>query len=157
MVEASASIEISSAKEGVWALIKPASTAKYFHSSLLHGFRVPGTPEGLGEMQCFIFKVGDREKVSVIEIVEYVHQELAVIRELVTDDPAARSFFKLTSCVGGTTYECTDRFTISAEQVEHKAQIIEHRRNHILDHLALTKDLVENGWQKETPPDLTQN
>jgi uncharacterized protein YjeT (DUF2065 family) len=65
--------------ETVWTLIKPAEKAPLIEPTIRRGYRVPGTPEGLGEQQAFEYLDGN---VSMIEVVEYQHAHRAVIRQV---------------------------------------------------------------------------
>ena len=51
-----------------WALIQPAECAPLLSSTTARGFKVPGTPDGVGEQQCFIDLEGN---ASVIEVIHY--------------------------------------------------------------------------------------
>jgi hypothetical protein len=65
--------------ETVWALIKPAEKAPLIDPNIRRGYRVQGSPEGLGEQQAFEHFDGS---ISMIEVVAYQHARRAVIRQL---------------------------------------------------------------------------
>src|SRR3954463_12080380 len=52
----------------VWALIYPAECAPLLSSTTSRGFKVPGTPDGLGEQQCLIDLDGNP---SIIEVIHF--------------------------------------------------------------------------------------
>src|SRR5690606_14736564 len=59
--------------------IKPAEKAPLLDPTIRRGYRVPGTPEGLGEQQAFEHLDGS---ITMIEVVEYQHARRAVIRSV---------------------------------------------------------------------------
>jgi hypothetical protein len=52
----------------VWALIQPAECAPLLSSTTARGFKVPGTPDGVGEQQCFIDLEGNATIIEVTHI-----------------------------------------------------------------------------------------
>jgi len=74
----SASAEYAHAPAVVWALIRPAEVAIPVDGAT-QAFKVPGTPDGEGERQCFISADG---QVSVIEVVKEVPFRLAVTKTI---------------------------------------------------------------------------
>lgn len=69
----------------VWALITPAENAVTLSpTTIARAFRVPGTPEGVGEQQCFL---GHDGSATVIEVVEYVGGRRAVTRTVSPPEP----------------------------------------------------------------------
>jgi hypothetical protein len=74
----SASAEYAHAPASVWELIRPAEVAIPIEGAA-QAFKVPGTPDGEGERQCFIAADG---QVSVIEVVKEVPFRLAVTRTI---------------------------------------------------------------------------
>src|SRR4051794_35604857 len=67
-VSESASVLGRSASE-VWAFVRPAESAVLTEEDVVRAFTVPGTGPGVGEQQCFIRSVGDREEVHIMTIV----------------------------------------------------------------------------------------
>lgn len=65
--------------ETVWDLIKPAEKAPLLDPSIRRGYRVPGTPDGLGEQQALERLDGS---TVIIEVIEYEHGRLAVTRQV---------------------------------------------------------------------------
>jgi len=62
----------------VWALIAPAEHAVLLApETVARSFRVPGTPGGLGEQQCFVDLEGN---TSIHEVIEYSDARRAVTR-----------------------------------------------------------------------------
>jgi hypothetical protein len=71
--------------EEVWALIHPAENGPVlFPRQIAQGFKVPGTPDGVGEQQCFIDVAGNK---SILEVIEYDEGRRAVTRTLSPPDP----------------------------------------------------------------------
>jgi hypothetical protein len=56
----------------VWSLVMPAENGPLFNPQISRGFRVPGTPSGLGEQQCSMHVDGT---TSILEVVEYHETE----------------------------------------------------------------------------------
>lgn len=75
---ASATAEYEHTPETVWELIRPAQVAVLIEGAA-QAFKVPGTPDGEGERQCFISGDG---QVSCIEIVKEVPFRSAVTRSI---------------------------------------------------------------------------
>lgn len=73
---ASATAEYRHTPAAVWELIRPAEAAMLIDGAA-QAFKVPGTPDGEGERQCFISADGG---VSVIEVVSEVPGRSAVTR-----------------------------------------------------------------------------
>jgi len=65
--------------EQVWALIYPAENAALLSPNIARGYRVPGTPSGVGEQQAFIDAGGN---TSVIEVLEQLDARRAVIKTI---------------------------------------------------------------------------
>ncbi len=63
----------------VWDLIEPAENAHLVDPTIVRGFRVPGTPDGLGEQQAFERADG---LTVMIEIIEYRPRRRAVTRQV---------------------------------------------------------------------------
>ncbi len=63
-------VKLRQSPEVVWALIAAAEHAVVLTpESVARGFRVPGTPAGLGEQQCLVDLDGN---TSIHEVVEYL-------------------------------------------------------------------------------------
>ena len=78
-------VKLRQAPEQVWALIAPAEHAVVLTpETVARGFRVPGTPAGLGEQQCFVDLEGS---TSIHEVVEYVELRRAVTRMISPPTP----------------------------------------------------------------------
>lgn len=75
---ASATAEYKHAPERVWELIRPAQVAVLIEGAA-QAFKVPETPDGEGERQCFISEDG---QVSCIEVVKEVPFRSAVTRSI---------------------------------------------------------------------------
>jgi hypothetical protein len=67
--------DICAPAEAVWALIVPAENAPMLEPTTVRGYAVPGTPDGVGQRQAFEYADGTSTE---IEVVEYVHNRLAV-------------------------------------------------------------------------------
>lgn len=63
----------------VWDLIEPAEKAPLLDPSYIRGYRVPGTPDGVGCRQAFELADGG---TSVIEVIEYQPGRLATTRQV---------------------------------------------------------------------------
>ena len=70
----------------VWRLSLPAEHGVVLSpESVARGFRVPGTPEGLGEQQCFVGLDGN---TSIHEVMAYAEARYAVTRMISPPSPA---------------------------------------------------------------------
>ncbi|HEX8082095.1 MAG TPA: SRPBCC family protein [Jatrophihabitans sp.] len=68
----------------VWALLHPAESAPLINPDIVKGYRVPGTPDGVGEQQAFIDTAGN---TTVIEVIEYSHGQRATTRQVSPKPP----------------------------------------------------------------------
>ncbi|MHA7191889.1 SRPBCC family protein [Arthrobacter sp. MDT2-16] len=93
-------------------MIKPAEAAMFLEPTVVNAFQVTGTPEGVGEMQGFISHREGQEHVHLIEIVEEIPEQLAVIRHVGSNDPAARTTYRLTPDSTGTSLEFEQALTV---------------------------------------------
>lgn len=117
----------------MWALIRPAEAALFLDPSIVRAFHVPGTPNGVGEMQGFIASRDGAEHVQLIEVVEEVPEEQAVVRYVASNDPTARTSYRLTADATGTILEYEHVFTVPGVHVK---SIQAFRGQH--DHAAIT-------------------
>lgn len=65
--------------EKVWGLIEPAEYAPLLEPKIAYGYRVPGTPRGVGERQAM---EGHDGATTIVEVVEHVPNRRAVSRLL---------------------------------------------------------------------------
>lgn len=94
----SATAEYGHAPAIVWELIRPAEAAILIDGAA-HAFKVPGTPDGEGERQCFISADG---RVSVIEVVSEVPGRSAVTRAVCSPDhPVVETTYTLAPIAAG--------------------------------------------------------
>lgn len=75
-------------------LIKPAEAATFLEPTIIRAFRVPGAAEGVGELQGFISHREGLEHVHLIEIVEGIAEQLAVIEHVGSNDSAAKTTYR---------------------------------------------------------------
>ncbi|MFE4198381.1 SRPBCC domain-containing protein [Paenarthrobacter sp. NPDC056912] len=89
----------------VWALIRPAEAALYFgDGDVIEASKVPGTPDGPGEQQRFVYRNGF---VSVIEVVSEIPEHSAVTQRI---EPPGDASFRTTYLLEPTAGGC--RFTM---------------------------------------------
>ena len=150
--EVSASRDINAPREEVWALIKPAENALLFEPRLTRAFHIPGTPEGVGGMQGFIYRHEGREHLTALEILDEVSEEYTVTRPIGRDDDSARTSYYLTDTPKGTRLELRQTFTVPRLQRVNAADFqAEYRAaaTVILERIGL---LIENGWKRRQTP-----
>lgn len=70
-------IRLRHPQEKVWSLIHPAEHAPLLAPDVTRGYRVPGTPEGVGEQQAL---VGLDGVTQVVEVIECTPARRAVIK-----------------------------------------------------------------------------
>lgn len=83
----------------VWSLIRPAENAVLL-SDALRAFKVPGTPSGVGEQQCFIGRDGS---VSIIEVIGEEGPWWATTRPIAASEMNSRSTYRLEPTSSGCT------------------------------------------------------
>jgi hypothetical protein len=144
IIEVLASVDIGASRQSVWALIKPAENGPLLSPHIVRGFHVPGTPEGVGELQGFITVHDGRKHFVGIEIVAEVPEQLAVTRVLGTLDDASRSTYALSDIPGGCRLEQRERFTVPPG-VDRAA--LERHHQGVVDLLVQrVKDVAEGPW-----------
>lgn len=143
VIDVVASIDLAAAPGEVWALIKPAETATLLDPHVVKAFRVPGTPEGVGEMQGYVSHRDGREHVHLVEVVEEVPERWALIRIVGGQDEAARTGYRLTEVPGGTRLEQLLSVTVPASQLNAVNQIRKQYLAAAQAFLARIKVLVE--------------
>lgn len=148
VVRVSQSTHISASPAEVWALIRPAEAALFLDPSIVRAFHVPGTPNGVGEMQGFIASRDGAEHVQLIEVVEEVPESHAVVRSVGTNDPMARTSYRLTANASGTTLKYEHASTVPGVHIR---SIPALRRQH--DHAAITfLSRVKYILEEDLPP-----
>lgn len=83
----------------VWSLIRPAESATFL-SDAQRAFTVPGTPQGVGEQQCFI---GWDGSVSIIEVIGEESPWWATTRPIAQDASNRRTTYRLEPTATGCT------------------------------------------------------
>lgn len=68
----------------VWAVLYPAESASLINPDIVKGYRVPGTPKGIGEQQAFVDTAGN---TTVIEVIEYLPGQKAITRQVSPKPP----------------------------------------------------------------------
>lgn len=95
---ASAAKEYKHAPATVWALIRPAEAAILLEGAA-RAFKVPGTPDGEGELQCFISAEG---QVSAIEVMSEDPGRSAVTRSVCSSEqPSVKTTYSLENITAG--------------------------------------------------------
>lgn len=143
VIDVAAAIDLTATPAEVWALIKPPETAMLLDPQVIKAFRVPGTPEGIGEMQGYISHRDGREQVHLVEVVEEVPERWALIRIVGGTDEAARTGYRLTQIPGGTRLEQLLSVTVPASQLKVINQIRQQYLAAAQAYLARIKVLVE--------------
>lgn len=140
----SAAAEYGHAPEAVWELIRPAEAAILLDGAA-QAFKVPGTPDGEGERQCFISADG---RVSVIEVVSEVPGRSAATRAVCSPDhPSAKTTYTLVPVTAGCrlTMETLIEFPVPMTAVQQQA-VRAHDRSFVekVGHL-LDRQSVQEG------------
>lgn len=88
--------------EDVWNVIKPAEQAPLLDPSIRLGYRIPGTPHGIGEQQAFERHDGS---VVTIEVIEYTEFRRAVTEQVSPrSTEQSRTIETVEPVDGGCTY-----------------------------------------------------
>ena len=126
------SVMLRHSPEVIWSLIHPPENAPLLNPDCQKGYRVPGTPVGLGEQQAF---VDLRGKTSVIEVVEVVEFRRAMTRTISSDSPVeGTSLTSIDPVSGGCIFSLTHEYEIPPRTAYSAAQIAEIRQG-ITDYL----------------------
>ena len=122
----SASAAIHASPDQVWDLIKPVEKGPLISPEVVCGFRAPDM-EGRGEIQVFISVRGGVEHISAVEVMEEIPQQMAIVRTLGDEDPAARLRYSISAGDAGTTLlDVGQYFTLPAEESENLARYEQH-------------------------------
>lgn len=87
--------------DAIWALIEPAENAPMLDDDIRRGYRVPGTPDGVGQQQAFERHDGF---TIIIEVVEYQQGRRAVTRQVSPPDDTLRLVQSVAPVDGGCEY-----------------------------------------------------
>lgn len=140
--------------EAVWALIAPAELAPLLDPNIRVGYRVPGTPDGLGERQALEHHDGT---TTIIEVIEYEPERRAVTR---TVQPrfleTVRSIQSVEPHGGGCRY--TSAFEAELKAGNRVLPTIEHAwRDGQRQHFKRVRAILDSGEPivaptRDTPP-----
>ena len=110
----------------VWALIHPAECAPLLSSTTARGFKVPGTPDGVGEQQCFIDLEGN---ATIIEVIHFEVERCATTRVVSPAPPVpTRTKFELQPIEAGCIVTITSLVDLPAGRVVRSDGETEWRR-----------------------------
>lgn len=143
VLRVSSSSHIRASPAEVWGLIKPPEAAVLLDPTIVRAFRVPGTPDGVGEMQGFIMHRDGVEHIHLIEVVEEVPERLAVVRQIAGNHPSARLTYRLTPDAEGTILEYELALTLSGVQARSGAAIREQHQLAGVTFLSRVKYILE--------------
>ncbi len=133
--------------EVVWALIKPAENAPLIEPTILRGYHVPGTPEGVGERQAFEHDDGT---TVTIEVLEYEPNRWAVTRTVSPPgELGGRTIESLRPEVGGCVYTVGRDFEVPSG-CEVPATFDEFWRSWARDHIERVRHAL---LAMDPPPD----
>jgi|GEM_PF-3143072 len=143
------SVEILAPLELVWDLLRPVEYASLLVPGVIHGFRVPSTPEGVGEIQCVLGVHAGKEIFSACEITEEVPLRKLASRSWGQTGPQERYELRLEPTEKGTFLEriCTHhhrRFSL----VSAGACRDQHRAVHQREFQRI-QELLDGGWLPE--------
>lgn len=112
VVQLHESAVVNASCELVWNVIKPAERAAALDPAIRRGYRVPGTPLGLGEQQAFERVDGS---TVIVEVIEYEEGRRATLRPV---SPTAVEDWRITESVepvgGGCRYAVTFEIDLPA-------------------------------------------
>lgn len=132
--------------EVVWSLVHPAETTPLLDPNCQKGYRVPGTPSGVGEQQAFVDLQG---RTSVIEVIDCVEFSRAVTRLIAPDSPVeVVSTTSIEPVAGGCILALTHQFGLPAGSAYTADQIADVRRG-LRDYLERVRAVLET-WEAPT-------
>lgn len=100
--------------EKAWSLIYPAEHAPLLSPDVTRGYRLPGTPEGVGEQQAL---VGLDGVTHVVEVIEYAANRRAVIKFVSPATPVpVRLVYELEPLVDGCLYTLRQEYDAAPHQ-----------------------------------------
>jgi hypothetical protein len=139
----SAATAIHATRRQVWEFIKPPENSVLMDPDIVRGFTAPGL-EGAGEVQVFISIRDGLERVSALEVMEEIPQELAITRTLGGEDPAARGRTSLRDGDGGATVlEHGQYFTLPPWPAEYVHEYEQQHRLYCRQYVERVKAFLE--------------
>lgn len=102
------SVVVARDRASVWALLNDPELAVAMGQATSE-FRVPGTPTGVGEQQCFVCRSGDRASASLVEVTEFVEGSLVRTKSLTR---GGVSTYQLEDVPEGTRLTCTEHLLV---------------------------------------------
>lgn len=138
----SASMPIRATRQQVWDFIKPAENAALFDPDIVRGFSAPG-PSGVGQIQVFLSVREGAEFVSAVEVIEEIPLELAVTRQIGSQDPSARGRDFLKETDQGTILEHGRYFSLPLHAHGHLREYEQHYRSFCQQYLERIKAILE--------------
>lgn len=138
----SASVPIRATRQQVWDFIKPAENAVLFDPDIVRGFSAPG-PSGVGQIQVFLSVREGVESVSAVELIEEIPLELAITRQIGSQDPSAkgRDFLRETDI--GTILEHGRYFSLPLHAHGHLREYEQHYRSFCQQYIVRVKAILE--------------
>lgn len=83
MWSGTASVFIARPPAEVWRFIRPAETTPMITPTARRGFTVPGTPDGIGEQQCFVSDAPlGQLQAGIVEVIDEQPGRLAVVHNV---------------------------------------------------------------------------
>ncbi|GAB2935818.1 hypothetical protein GCM10027047_35630 [Rhodococcus aerolatus] len=129
--------------EHVWSLIKPAENGKLTDPDVMLGFRIPGTPDGTGEQQCFLHRDGT---YSVLEVLHEIPFQQAVTRTLLpTPDSTTRTFHSVQEQPTGCLLTLAVEMYLPAG-MRWNPLARAHWERHTRGYLGRVADVLDRGW-----------
>jgi hypothetical protein len=106
------SIDLPHSCETVWNLIEPPENAPLCDPTVVRGYRVPGTPTGVGAQQAFVM-VDD--STAVIEVVEFEPGRRAMTRVVSPPNPGGeRTIEAVDPIEGGCRYTIAQQLDVQS-------------------------------------------
>ena len=139
----SAATAIDASPRRVWDFIKPPENSVLLDPEIVRGFRAPGA-EGPGEIQVFISVRDGVERVTAVEVIEEIPNELAVTRVLGDADPASRGRTSIrTDDSGSTVLSHGHYFTLPAGSEGQFHQYERHYKSFCRQYVERVKAFLE--------------
>lgn len=146
------STDIARPPQDVWEFLGPAEHAAFTDPTVVRAFRVPGTPDGVGEQQAFVHRVNGREVIKMLEVIESRPGELAVARRIGSGGSAdgERSWWRLTPSESGTRLTYGTEYHLPAHTWSQREMVEREAGDHQEKYLDRVRAILHSGWNPES-------
>jgi hypothetical protein len=152
VTEITESVVTSASVPTVWALIRNVEHNALLHDNVVGTFKVPGTPDGVGEEQAVVLEYPDCRRTITTVIVEEQPLVRLVTRTYGRSDPWNRQVYTLESTKDGTRVSVSMRYSVGVD-TDKRTREATNTRIGIHDYLSHVARVLAEGWTDSSSPE----